>query len=191
MDWPQRVISRYEFPGLIRRLILRDNDQVVRLEMRDAEGAGVEGYDGIVDALRATPFVPKGRSLWELGVNNDFRAKANREFRKRTLDPLGEDPSDSTFVFVTPHRWDDKDDWSAGKKESSNWGDVRVHDVDNIMQVLEDSPAVHTWLSELLGKPANSAQSLDRWWSRFSRGRHLRCRYRPSWRVARTRRNSS
>jgi hypothetical protein len=71
VQWADRVEARTDFPRLVRRLIRQTNDQVVSLEMRAAEGTGFSGYDGQVEALKGTPFVPAGRSVWELGVGAD------------------------------------------------------------------------------------------------------------------------
>lgn len=168
LHWSDRVEARTEFPRLIRRLIQENNDQVVRVEMRAAEGAGVPGFDGIVEASRATPFVPDGLSNWELGVGAAPQDKANDDYRKRT-DALGEGVrSDATFVFVTSRRWAGKRDWENGKRAEARWRDVRAFDVDDIEQALEAAPAVRVWFSERVGKPAPGAQSIEDWWQRFA-----------------------
>lgn len=102
VHWADRMEARSEFPRLIRSLIQRNNDQLAELEMRAAEGVDAPGYDGVTRAARGTPFVPEGLAVWELGTGGDFRAKANRDYRARTRDPLGRDPPSTTFVFVTP-----------------------------------------------------------------------------------------
>ena len=67
-QWAERIEARSDFPRLVRRLIRQTNDQVVAIELRAGEGTGYPGYDGQVEALTATPFVPKGVSVWELGT---------------------------------------------------------------------------------------------------------------------------
>lgn len=166
--WSRRIDSFSQFPGIVRRLVKRNNDQLVRLDMRDAEGVRVHGYDGIVEALRGTTLVPAGRSVWEMGVNIDFKGKANYEYDNRTEKPLGENPAETTFVFVTPHRWHGKEEWERVRRESGPWKDVRVIDVDNLMDALEEAHAVHVRLSEVLGKPAAGVRTIEDWWERFS-----------------------
>src|SRR5579862_3433046 len=111
-QWADRIEARTDFPRLVRRLIRQSNDQVVSLEMRAAEGAGFRGYDGRVEASRATPFVPLGSSVWELGVGDDPAKKASEDYAKRTKDSLGLDRSKATFVFATARRWAGKTDRS-------------------------------------------------------------------------------
>lgn len=169
IKWADRVDARSEFPRLIRGLIKANNDQVIALQMRAAEGSGAPGYDGISDALRATPFVPEGPTVWELGVGEDPGDKAQRDYRSRTDDPLGVAMNDTTFVFVTAREWREKDAWAQRKREEGNWADVRAFDVDDIEQALELAPAVHHRFSELAGKPSHGAISIDRWWEKFRR----------------------
>lgn len=106
--WADTRSAQADLPRLVRRLIRAENDQVQRVEMRGGEGVGLTGYDGFVDASRATPFVPEGLSVWEMGVGGDPGAKAQRDYRSRTDNPQGIDPAEHTFVFVTPRRWEDK-----------------------------------------------------------------------------------
>src|SRR5690242_14653907 len=114
---------------MMRMLLARNNDQITRLDMRDAEGVRAPGYDGIIEALRATTLVPAGRSVWEMGVNGDYKAKATEDYQKRTQKPLGEKQGETTFVFVTPHRWRGKEDWERERRMSGPWKDVRVLDI--------------------------------------------------------------
>src|SRR6266545_1454669 len=168
-QWAENLVeARTQFPRLIRQLIAQTNDQVTTLHMRADIGAGVPGYDGIVEANRATPFVPAGRSVWELGTGADPAHKANSDYNKRTRDPLGEDRGSTTFVFVTSRRWADGEQWAQKKREEGIWSDVKVCDVDDIDQAFDDAPAAHYWISEILGKPVAGVQTIEAWWDRFS-----------------------
>lgn len=167
--WSDRMDARSEFPRLVRGLIKANNDQLVTLQMRAAEGVDVPGYDGISDALRPTPFVPAGRTVWELGVGQDPGDKAQRDYRSRTDDPLGVSIEETTFAFVTPREWRDKDAWAERKRAEGRWADVRAFDVDDIEQALELAPAVHHRFSELAGKSAHGATSIDLWWEKYRR----------------------
>jgi hypothetical protein len=167
-QWAQRIAARSELSRLVRGLVAQTNDQVVTLQMRAAEGTGVPGYDGIVEATRGTPFVPMGRSVWELGSGADAQSKAEADYQKRTADPLGEDPAETTFVVVTARRWGGKDKWSAEKRSDGIWREVKVFDADDLVIALESAPAIHFWFSELIGKPAAGVRTIEDWWQRFS-----------------------
>lgn len=168
--WADTRSAQADLPILVRRLIRAENDQVQRVEMRGGDSVGLNGYDGYVEAFRSTPFVPDGLSVWEMGVGGDPEKKAQSDYRNRTGSPNGVDQSRTTFVFVTPRRWEKKKAWEQRRRNESVWRDVRVLDADDIEQALEVSPAVQVWLSELLGMDPFGATSVEDWWDRFSRG---------------------
>jgi hypothetical protein len=162
------MYARSDFALLVRGLISESNDQVVELQMRGGEGSEVPGYDGRVVAGKGTPFVPEGRSVWELGTGEDPEAKASKDYRTRTKNPLGEVQADATFVFVTPRRWADSDKWIARRQKKSKWKAIRVLDVDDIETAFAQAPGTHHTFSEAIGKPAFGVQGLEKWWSDFS-----------------------
>lgn len=168
VTWAQRVDAPADLPRLVRQLVDQTNDQVVELQMRADEGVRLQGYDGVSRALRGSPFVPEGFAVWEMGTSDDPKGKADDDYSKRTADPLGVKPEETTFVFVTPRSWPSKGDWANEKRVEGAWGNVVALDVDDIDQAFERAPAAHVWFSELVGVPAQGAQSLTRWWDRFS-----------------------
>jgi hypothetical protein len=168
--WADTRSAQADLPILVRRLVLAENDQVQRVEMRGGDGVGLTGYDGFVEATRSTPFVPDGLSVWEMGVGGDPEKKAQSDYRTRTKNPNGVDRASTTFVFVTPRRWEKKKDWEQRRRDEGVWRDVRALDADDIEQALEVSPAVQIWLSELLGMDPFGATSIEDWWDRFARG---------------------
>lgn len=168
--WADQRSAQADLPRLVRRLIRHENDQVQRVEMRGGEGVGLPGYDGIVEATRATSFVPDGLSVWEMGTSEDPAGKATDDYKLRIADPLGVDVATTTFVFVTPRRWRKKKDWEQKRRAEGKWRDIRVLDADDIEQALEESAAVRIWLSELLDMPALGVATIEEWWRRFSIG---------------------
>lgn len=166
--WAQRVDAAADLPRLVRQLVDQTNDQVVELQMRADEGVRLPGYDGVSRALRGSPFVPEGLTVWEMGTSDDPKGKADDDYAKRTDDPLGIKREEATFVFVTPRSWPGKTTWANEKRSEAKWADVVALDADDIDQAFERAPAAHVWFSELVGVPAQGAQSLTRWWERFS-----------------------
>lgn len=168
-EFGRQTVARSMLPVLIRRIIKQSNDSVTVLQMAGEEDTDLGGYDGIVAAGRGDAFVPAGRSVWEFGASGEPGDKAQRDYRKRTTNPLGEDPATSTFVFVTPHRWPEAEDWARRKRAEGVWRDVRVYTANDILTALEGVPAVHLWFSEFRGKPATGAASLESWWGKFQK----------------------
>ncbi len=66
--------------------------------------------------------MPAGTSGWEMGAEKDPRKKADEDFAKRTKDPLGLDKKKTTFMFVTPRKWQKKGEWSPGQGMRSGYG---------------------------------------------------------------------
>lgn len=170
--WAPRLTAQTELGALVRRLIRASAFGVTRLHFPSAEGVQHGGWDGTAEVVFGNEHVPDGVSLWELGTGEDVKRKAEADFKKRSADPLGEGPSTSSFVFVTPRRWrwkPDKSAWEAQKKKIGPWRDVRLIDGDDLAAWLELAPPVHYWLSQQLGKFPTSATPLEGWWSSWAR----------------------
>ena len=68
-----------------------------------SDSIGQHGPDGKLDVdLSFDPFVPEGRSLWEIGTGLKARDKATSDYADLTEAVPETVRSDSTFVFVTP-----------------------------------------------------------------------------------------
>lgn len=166
--WAETIMARADLARLIRNLIRQTNDQVTTLRMPGGEGSTIPGYDGVVVAAKGTPFVPEGRSVWELGTGGEPTDKATDDYKKRKHDPLGEDQANTAFVFVTPRSWPNKQKWIDDRKADSPWKDIVVFDVHDIETALDAAPGAHYIFSDQIGKPAFGAQALLEWWNRFS-----------------------
>lgn len=155
---------------MVRRLVHATvaRDQLNVVSFAAGEGVQTGGWDGIVEASTHNAFVPQGVSGWELGTGGDVRRKANNDYGKRRRDPLGLEPAQTTFVFVTPRRWDSKEEWAAEKRAEGVFQDIRAYDAEDLEAWLEQAPGVHTWLSELLGKRPAGVRDLLSFWEDWS-----------------------
>ena len=163
-QWADRLEAQGLFPQLVRRLILATGQQLRKVSFRSGEGTRHRGWDGVVKAGKGTPFVPAGVSGWELGTGKDVRRKAQEDYQKRTRNPGVLKPKQTTFVFVTPRRWRDKQEWAQERRRKGKWRDVWVHDADDLETWLEKAPAVHVWLSIRLGKRPADVLDLETHW---------------------------
>ena len=109
--------------------------------------------------------MPAGTSGWEMGVEKNPQKKAEEDFVKRTKDPLGLDRAKTTFVFVTPRKWQKKAEWCRAKEALGVWKEVRVYDSATLEEWLEQSPAVDAWLAGVLGKKPPGLTVLDEYWA--------------------------
>lgn len=163
--WANSLNAQGLLPKLVRRLILATTEDITRIEMRTEEGIRYPGFDGIAEIGKGNAFVPEGVSVWEMGVNQDSKGKAEGDYTKRTEDSLDVDPAQTTFVFVTPRRWPGKNEWIVEKRASGPWRDIRVIDADDLETWLELAPAVHAWISLHLGKDPGDIRPLDLFWA--------------------------
>jgi len=166
--WANRRDAQDMLPRLVRRLVHGTVERILRAGFRAGEGVQIAGWDGIVEVEKGNAFVPDGTSVWEMGVDKGVKPKADEDYEKRTAEPLGVTPSQSTFVFVTPRRWSAKHEWETIRRQEGNWHDVRAYDADDLEQWLETAPAVHIWVSILLGKHPQAAQDLATYWDNWS-----------------------
>jgi len=164
-QWANSLNAQGVLPKLVRRLILATAGDITRIAMRSEEGIRYAGFDGTVEVGKGNAFVPTGVSVWEMGVNQDPKGKAEGDYTKRTEAPLGVAPSQTAFVFVTPRRWPGKTEWVEEKRASGTWRDIQVIDADDLETWLELAPEVHAWISRHLGKDPGDVRPLDMFWA--------------------------
>lgn len=169
--WANTTSSKSELPHLISRLVRATTGQDSKVNIPWGSATYIGGWDGIVACEQETNYIPKGESLWEFGTNKDCKAKANDDYQKRKENPLGFDPSSSTFIFVTPRVWSKKDEWAAEKKAENYWKDVRAYDAIDLTQWLDIAPAVSRWFASQEGVnayPFDGVITGDQFWEEWS-----------------------
>jgi hypothetical protein len=159
--WAARITAAPEFPRLVRLLVHAAARGLKQVDFPADEAVRLAGWDGKVLTEEASPFVPAGFSVWELGTSQDPRAKANDDYDKRTRNPLGVDRSQTAFIFATPRRWPGKDAWVAEKRVEGIWKDVRAYNAESFVQWLEIAPAVAAWLAPVVGAVPPDARALE------------------------------
>ena len=171
--WADRLEAQSVFPRLIRQLLVASG--VVRgLSVRSGEGVLVPGWDGRFEVFGDHPLLPRGHCLLEVGTSADVRGKAQDDYSKRTGATPADIRADTTFVVATPRRWgrkggkDDKATWLAERRAAGEWKGVVALDADDLETLLDTSPSVHVWISELLGKSPLEVQTLESWWRSWS-----------------------
>jgi hypothetical protein len=169
-QWSERNDSREHLPTLVRRLILAVAAPET-LRMPAAEGVGLPGLDGeVTSPSGAPPFLPPGRSVWEMGTNRDPQDKAQRDYRKRVNGSTRDERAGVVFVFVTSRRWPDSQDWVDRRTaDDDGWADIRVLDAEDLAAWLALCPGVHRWLaSEQLGRDPFGVIGLRDWYRNWA-----------------------
>ncbi|MEJ2911684.1 helix-turn-helix transcriptional regulator [Pseudoalteromonas sp. C12FD-1] len=165
-QWASSTISaRTRLPVFIRILVNSTGSKFTKVDFPGNDDGERPGWDGYIEAKEATPWIPKGRSGWEFGVNKDPKGKADGDFEKSVRALSEKDRAEMTFVFVTPRRWSGKSRWVESKKNEKLWGDVRAYDASDLEQWLEQSLAAQAWFANETRVAAKGVRTLDKCWA--------------------------
>ena len=167
--WADEIAARHLLPVLLRLLIVSTHDGLSRVTFPGHDDGQRQGWDGLVEADSATPWIPSGASCWEFGTSRDPRAKANLDYRGGLRRPLPyTEPHETTFVFVTPRRWSDATEWASTKRREGHWKAVVALDASDLETWLAQSIPAQIWLAEQLQIDTDGVETLDRFWDRWS-----------------------
>lgn len=156
-----KIEARQELPVLLRYLVNSTGRQLRKVDFPGNDHAQQPGADGFVEAEEGSPWVPKGSSWWEMGTSVDAESKAKRDFEKRTKELTEEERSQLTFVFVTPQTLSSKKELTAKWKNESKWKDIRIYDVSDLEQWIEQSIPAQVWCSTRLSKVKFRVRTLE------------------------------
>jgi transcriptional regulator with XRE-family HTH domain len=166
-QWAERRESQGSLPTLLAKLVRATGPASLRFPAD--EGVQFAGWDGTTNALTESEYLPAGTAGWEIGTQReDIAGKATDDYNKRTKDPLGLNPAESTFIFVTPRHWPKKDQWVSEKLTEGTWRNVRAYDGADLVHWIELYPAVGQWLATLFGKRPAGARQLEEIWQEWS-----------------------
>ena len=169
VHWADKPDAQDKLPELVRRLVLATVPMPSILNMPSGSSISRPGWDGLLVVEEGNVWTPDGASAWEFSREAKPRQKATADYNKRTTDPRGIDAPATTFVFVTPRKWDEKQAWVNERQEAGQWADVRALDADDLVAWLGQAPAVAHWFARLIGKfPATGAIPLDEWWDNWA-----------------------
>lgn len=121
------------------------------------DSIGQHGPDGILDVtLSFDPFVPEGRSYWEIGTGLNAEGKATSDYRGLTETVPKNMRGETTFIFVTPlsgrrdweYTWkeDAQATWLERHRSRGEWKDVQIIDGTRLIDWIHQFPAVELWI---------------------------------------------
>lgn len=116
------------------------------------------GPDGILDtSIGLDPYVPDGRSFWEIGTGLQANSKATNDYRDLTRAVPENIRYETNFIFVTPlsgrrtwqYTWkeDAQATWLQERRDKHDWKDVRIIDGTTLIDWVHHFPAVELWLA--------------------------------------------
>lgn len=173
-QWAERFDGIAGLPALLTMLIRAAHGAAVDLRFPSDEGVHHGGWDGLTEAPEAGAYIPAGPAGWEIGSQRTgIAAKASADYEKRTTAPAPLNPSESTFVFVTPRHWPQKAEWAQARRDEGRWRDVRAYDGADLVHWLELTPVVGQWLAARMDKRPQGARSLEELWTEWSMATEL------------------
>lgn len=160
---------------LIGRLVAASCPRPRERRFQWEDSIGQHGPDGVLDTdLDFEPFVPKGKSFWEIGTGLRARDKATSDYEALTKHVPENIRRESTFIFVTPlsgqreweYTWnkDAQAAWVEERRRRGEWKDVRVIDGTKLIDWLLQFPAVERWLARKMGLPVQQIDTPEERW---------------------------
>ena len=162
--WSEEIGSRRKLPVLMRKLVHAVGEGLERVDFPGYDNAERHGWDGFVEAGAGTPWIPQGKSGWELSTEKTIKRKADADYAARIVSAPPDERVEYTFVFVTTRNWSGKVRWAAEKTALGHWREVRAYDASDLEQWAEHSATAQIWLAEILGFPVEGYRSLERCW---------------------------
>ena len=157
-----------DFPVLIRWLIAETCPTAELIDVPGGTDANRPGWDGIVHCASGNRFVPDGKSVWELSVQQgDANGKARRDYDKRIAGSPAVDLQCLAYVAVVCAAWSGARDFQDDKSSLGEFRTVRALNASALEAWLECAPVSTVWLRDRLGKPSD-AELLASWWDRWS-----------------------
>ena len=162
---------------LVWRLVAASSPKPRERRFPLTDSIGQHGPDGILDTvLGFDPFVPEGRSFWEIGTGLRAGDKATDDYNGLTAAIPEHIRKDSTFVFMTPlsarrdweYTWkeDAQAHWIEERRIRGEWKDVRVIDGTKLIDWVRHFPAIELWLAQKIipGLPVRQIETLEQRW---------------------------
>lgn len=167
-EWGKGLQARSWLPVLARKLANSTPIELRKTDFPGYDNAERKGWDGVVEAVGAAPWIPEGKSGWELGTSKDIQGKADRDYAARVASVAEEERKETTFVFVTPRNWPAKNEWAKAKEANGHWKAVKVLDASDLEQWIEQSIPVQLWLGEQLILPTSGVETPEHCWVRWA-----------------------
>lgn len=169
VQWAETREAQGYLPELVRRLIHATGGHPRYVNFPAGDSISRRGWDGEVESESESPWVPKGKSFWEVSCEANPTKKANQVYKDRIRQTSANDRFTAAFVFVSARRWTTKKKWLQEKCKKGEWQEVRAYDADDLEQWLEQSPAVALWFGETLGLAGPGVESPERYWDVWSK----------------------
>lgn len=167
LAWSRTEGAGLKLGELVRRLIRETTPDGTRIDFPSGVGALSGGWDGLVECDGAHPYVPMGRSGWELSTDRNAQRKAESDYNKRRDKVLAEERAAMAYVAVNCGPWIKAREFADKRSAEGEFREVRVLNADDLVAWLGEAPEATTWLREETGQPVEGVEPLSQWWRRW------------------------
>ena len=160
--------ARRRLAVLLRLLVNSTGSGLGKVDFPGNDDAERPGWDGVVEADRATPWIPQG--LFGLGVRlrRRYKAQSRQRLREKNSVRAGIRTSHRNLRFRHPEKVGQKK--TTGKKlavKNVNGKDVRVFDASDLEQWMEQSIPAQIWFAHETEIPSKGVLSLEQCWKQW------------------------
>ena len=159
------------FPRMIAKLVMASVPELSHIDLPTGSAVWMPGWDGILSVVDGNEWIPAGDVACEFSVGGDPQVKAGENYLKRTRRTLRIDKTSSTFIFFSPREWnaERKRKWMERRRRRGDWANVLAYDATDLVNWLDNAPAVADWFARLIGKlPDDGYVCLNDWWDNWS-----------------------
>lgn len=167
LEWASSERASLRLPELIRRLIEETTPEGTQVDFPTGTGTQSGGWDGLVLCDGTHPFVPRGRSGWELSTERNSNRKAQRDYENRCEKISREVRAGMAYVAVICRAWTGARDFAETRSAARDFREVRAYNVDHLEAWLAQAPEATLWLREVIGKPVDGVEPLTELWDRW------------------------
>ncbi len=176
-SYADRTASKAILPELIRKLVVASCQDLARCDIQDADHINRPGFDALIEAQRGRPpFVPSGRSYWEISNQGDSKEKATKDLEKRTAQVPAPQRSHCAFVFATLREWGPaKIEAWVSQHSDKGWRELVVLDSSQFSDWLRELPPVARWLQAQIDptKSPSGWRDASEYWDRLCQERKV------------------
>ncbi len=167
LAWADTEGSDRRLPALVDKLIKETTPEGTRSFFRSGRGVLSGGWDGLVDCPSSHPFVPAGRSGWEVSVEKNTKRKSESDYVNRCDTVQEQDRKEMAYVQVICRQWTKADEFEATKTASGDFRETYALNVDHLEAWLAYALQTTVWLREVMDKPVKGIEPLAVWWRRW------------------------
>lgn len=171
VKWAGSYDSKGSLPYLVSRLVGATTPFGTKVDLPCGSAAYMGGWDGVVICPEEAPYFTQGTTLIEFGTEVNCKGKADDDYEKRKADPLGYDPKECVFLFITPRTWRAKKKWADTRKTEGFWKDVKAYDATDLAQWLDIAHATDRWFAaQVKNFPFDGIMTAEEFWEEWAIG---------------------